>query len=258
MLATNEREIWRAYDAWGVIRVVEAGPYRFLCFGEELETEQACILIHRPDWVEYDYVQAMLMTGVFHSKPKRALVLGLGAGTLPRGLRRLLPELQMDVVELRGQVYEAAKQFFEFPEADPQMKIHVMDAVEFIHNAELDAYDLILADIYLEEGMASAQGTAAFLDQCNRLLKRDGIIVLNQWQRGQSGHPQNEELFKACYPGRYWLLPVEEGNVVVYAFPHQTPEAPSRQLVDAMRQAGRRMELPFGRLLSRLNIPSAQ
>ena len=46
-------------DAFGVIRVVEMGGYRFLEFGDSIE--QSCVFTSDPSWLEYDYTRAMLL-----------------------------------------------------------------------------------------------------------------------------------------------------------------------------------------------------
>ena len=57
-------------DAYGVIRVVEQGGYRYLEFGEEVE--QSCVRIGDPAWLEYDYSRAMLLGALCHPAPRRA------------------------------------------------------------------------------------------------------------------------------------------------------------------------------------------
>ncbi|MFB9887747.1 spermidine synthase [Balneatrix alpica] len=246
-----EQEIYRAYDEWGVIRVIDGGPYRYLCFGDEAETEQACILRTNPFWIEYDYVQAMLLSLVLHERPQRALVLGLGGGTLAQALLRVEPALSIQVVELRQGVIEAAQQFFAFPASHPRMELLRANALEVVRSCPDNSFDLILTDLYLEQGMAAEQGQQSFLEACGRVLGKRGWLVLNHWQEGNSGRPQDEARLAEVFP-HYWLCPVEEGNVVVFARQGEALAGLSRAQVDQARQLGRQLQLPLGRLLNRL------
>ena len=76
-------------DAFGLIRVLEVGDYRFLEFGAAVE--QSCVFTRDPSWLEYDYTRAMLMGGLMHGAPETALFLGLGAGTLTQACLEFLP-----------------------------------------------------------------------------------------------------------------------------------------------------------------------
>ncbi|MFP8967304.1 spermidine synthase [Pokkaliibacter sp. CJK22405] len=253
---SQEIEHWRSYDEWGVIRVVDQGPYRFLCFNDELMTEQSCMITHMPEWIEFDYVQAMLLSAALHASPRRALLFGLGGATLANALRRFFPSLEMDIVELRPDVLTIAERFFHFNADDPLTHVHITDALEYLGRPDLPQYDLILCDIYLEEGMATAQGTGPFVELCNRLLAPKGIIIYNQWQLGETGRPTNEALFAAHYPDRYWLLPVDEGNVAVVAFLDDVLDWPlPKEEIDRIKQLGRQHQITVGRLMSRLSPP---
>ena len=76
----DEVVLAEVHDAFGVIRVVEIGEYRFLEFGEAIE--QSCVFTADPSWLEYDYTRAMFVGALCHEAPETALFLGLGAGNL--------------------------------------------------------------------------------------------------------------------------------------------------------------------------------
>ena len=90
------------HDAFGRIRVVEIGDYRFLEFGEQVE--QSCVFTRDPAWLEYDYTRAMLLGALLHEAPETALFLGLGAGNLTQCCLQFLPLEDVEVIELRPEV----------------------------------------------------------------------------------------------------------------------------------------------------------
>ena len=64
----EERLLAEVRDAFGLIRVLEVGDYRFLEFGAAVE--QSCVFIADPAWLEYDYTRAMLLGGLCHPQPE--------------------------------------------------------------------------------------------------------------------------------------------------------------------------------------------
>ncbi len=83
------RQLAEIHDDHGVIRVVEAGDYRFLEFGDEVE--QSCSYRPDPAWLEYDYTRAMLLGALLPARCERALFLGLGGGSLTMACLKWLP-----------------------------------------------------------------------------------------------------------------------------------------------------------------------
>ncbi len=96
---SEERLLVEERDEYGVIRVIESGDYRFLEFGDGVE--QSCVFMPDPAWLEYDYTRAMLLGGLCHSQPRRALFLGFGAGSLTQACLRHLPLEEAEAIELR-------------------------------------------------------------------------------------------------------------------------------------------------------------
>lgn len=92
----EERLLAEVRDAFGLIRVLEVGDYRFLEFGAAVE--QSCVFIADPAWLEYDYTRAMLLGGLCHPQPETALFLGLGAGNLTQACLKFLPLEDVEVI----------------------------------------------------------------------------------------------------------------------------------------------------------------
>ncbi|MFC6671402.1 hypothetical protein [Marinobacterium aestuariivivens] len=61
------RELHRAYDDWGPVRVIEDGPRRYLSFG--YGGEQSCIDCENPALPVFEYVQAMLLALLYMPAP---------------------------------------------------------------------------------------------------------------------------------------------------------------------------------------------
>ena len=66
--------------------------------------------------------------------PQRMLIVGLGGGSIPTALREILPQAQIDVVEIDPAVTRVARRFFDFSD-DPKMKVIEVDGRVYVKRA---------------------------------------------------------------------------------------------------------------------------
>jgi len=132
------------------------------------------------NWSEsqFDYIPALLQhVARFRPPPGRALVLGLGAGTLVRDLRRY--GYDVEAVEIDPLVHEVARTYFSFP---PEVAtLHFGDARAFLERAVEagETFDVIIVDVtgggHHPEHIYNRD---AYL-LIERLLGRDGVMGAN-------------------------------------------------------------------------------
>ncbi|QZX81161.1 spermidine synthase [Metapseudomonas otitidis] len=205
----EERLLAEVHDAFGVIRVLEVGDYRFLEFGEAVE--QSCVFTADPSWLEYDYTRAMLVGALCHEAPESALFLGLGAGTLTQACMKFLPLDDVEVVELRPDVPRLAMEYLGLDD-DPRLTVRIGDALELLPTTE--TADLIFVDLYTDTGPGVGHLAWRFLEDCQKRLNPGGWLVINQWA-GDDGRPLGAALLRGLFHRHYWECPVKEGNVVL-------------------------------------------
>ena len=203
-------------DALGPIRVIDYDDSRILSFGDN--DEQSKILKAAPHIPQHTYVQAMLLVLLF-CKPKSAIVLGLGGGSIIHSLRNFDAAIKLTAVELRPAVIELAKRYFQLP-IGKKLNLINDDAIAFLAAGDHKKVDVIFADIYTAKGVETGQLSPVFLEQCTNLIKPNGYLVLNCWKE----HSQNRELLadlqqhfahvNACLTGG--------GNWVIFA--SQSPQ----------------------------------
>ncbi len=196
-------------DAFGVIRVVEMGGYRFLEFGDSIE--QSCVFTGDPSWLEYDYTRAMLLGALCHERPETALFLGLGAGNLTQACLKFLPLEDVEVIELRPDVPRLAMEYLGL-EDDPRLTIRIGDALDLLDSAETT--DLIFLDLYTDTGPAVGHLAWKFLENCQQRLNPGGWLIINQWA-ANDGKPLGAALLRGLFHRHYWEIPVKEGNVIL-------------------------------------------
>src|SRR5690606_27365554 len=152
---------------------------------------QSALDLNDPGTPVFHYIQAMLLSLLYEPSPKHVTLLGLGGGSLVHSLRRYDPALEIAVVELRQQVHSVARQYFALPD-DPLVQIHIDDANLYMQqNRQIS--DLILTDIYSDDGMNEIQLSIPFLEHCFRSLSDSGILVFNLWDQGKGTHPRAKQ-----------------------------------------------------------------
>lgn len=206
---SEERVLIEVRDPYGTIRVLEAGDYRFLEFGEGVE--QSCVFMPDATWLEYDYTRAMLLGALCHERPESALFLGLGAGNLTQACLAFLPLEDVEVIELRPDVPRLAMEYLGLDD-DPRLTLRIGDALELLDSAE--CADLIFVDLYTDTGPGVGHLAWKFLENCQRRLNPGGWLVINQWAT-DDGKPLGAALLRGLYHRHYWECPVKEGNVIL-------------------------------------------
>ena len=108
-LVHSERSLYRE------VLVYEDGAERCMCFTQRCRVgRQTCMNTRAPERFVMNYTQMMMSSLFLVPEPRSILIIGLGGGTLPRALTRIVPNAKLDVVEIDPAVTRVAKQFFEF------------------------------------------------------------------------------------------------------------------------------------------------
>lgn len=203
-------EIFRTFDAQGLIRVLDDGQKRYLAFDEYYE--QSCVLKSSPAQPQHDYARAMLL-GLLFSEPRRVLLLGLGGGGLATALHGAVPGLRLEAVEARPAVIDVAYRYFQLPRGQ-RLGVVAMDAAEYLLQPAESRVDIVFSDLYGAEGLDQLQLEAWFLDACRERLKPGGWLVLNCWLEHRADNRLLDELrarfadVRACttHTGNWVLL----------------------------------------------------
>lgn len=119
---------------------------------------------------------------LYQPHPRRALVIGLGGGVIPREIRHYFPECRVDVVEIDPAIPKVARRFFGF-ETGKQLEVHVQDGRVFVRGKgrgeDKTSYDLIVLDAFNSDYIPFHLMTREFLSLVKDILQPDGIVVAN-------------------------------------------------------------------------------
>lgn len=200
----------------GIIEVVDTDGMRSLHFGTY--PRQSSMLLRRSHTLELSYTQAMMACLLFNPIPSRALVIGLGGGSLVKFLLYYFPLCDVVVVENRRDVIEVAMRYFDVPENHPRLTIYHDDGYEFVSRQHYQAgtpYDLLLVDAYDHEGMSASVGVQVFFDACAGLLTNEGVLSTNLWGSERQEFTQTMQRINQSFKDQSLVLPVaNKGNVI--------------------------------------------
>ncbi len=205
------KEVFRTYDELGPIQVFDDGTKRYLSFGEG--DEQSCVLKSEPYLLQHEYTRAMMLPFLF-SRPRDALLVGLGGGALVNCLMHHFPELTLRVVELRHAVVKVARKYFELPRLD-RLSILEQDIAEFLEEKTHSKTDILFSDIYDAEGMAPQYFEPWYIEACAAMLNDDGWLVLNCWDEHRGDHHTLHALTENF--AQVFTCTVSSGNWIIMA-----------------------------------------
>lgn len=223
------------------VLVYEDADLRCLCFTRMCAIgRQSCIDRRAPDRLVFEYARMMLGALFLRPDPHDVLIIGLGGGTLPRTLERLLPKAQIDVVEIDPAVLRVAEQYFSF---QPDERVHVIieDGRAYVRRMLRGnkRYQLIMLDAYERQYIPEHMLTREFLTEVRSLLVPDGVVAANTFS--SSRLYQNESVTYHAVFGPFYNL--KSNNRVILAAngplpPMDEVRGDSRAFNDAFRTLG--------------------
>ena len=214
----SERSLYRE------VLVYEDGGERCMCFTRQCRSgRQSCIDLANPKRCALTYTRMMMGGTLFMGPaPKRILVVGLGGGSIPTALREVLPQAEIDTVEIDPAVTRVARRYFGFRD-DPKMKVYEIDGRVFVKRAirEGRRYDAILLDAFDHEYIPEHLLTREFLAEVKSLLSPEGVLVGNTFS--SSRLYDHESTTYAAVFGSFYNL--KAANRVIVARPAGLPNA---------------------------------
>jgi spermidine synthase len=208
------------------VLVYEEGGERCMCFTRACRIgRQSCFLLNDPHRFALNYTRMMMAGTLFTGPaPQRVLIIGLGGGSIPMALREVLPQAQIDVVEIDPAVTRVARRFFGFQE-DPKMKVFEVDGRVYVKRAIRSGtkYDVVMLDAFDHEYIPEHLLTREFLTEVKSLLAPQGVLVGNTFS--SSRLYDHESTTYAAVFGTFYNL--KSANRVIIARPAGLPDMDS-------------------------------
>jgi spermidine synthase len=213
------------------------------------EAIQSSMRLSDPFSLELDYTRCMMSVLLFHPRPRRALKIGLGGGSLVKFLWKRLPGVRTRVVELDPRVVRVAREQFHLPPDDARLAVEVGDGAEALAP---ECCDLLVVDAFADEHPPAALVSQAFFDAAWFALESPGALVLNL----MNDDPKLDERIQRAeraFGGAVLALPaLYDPNVIVIALKGAPRRVSWDELLRRAHALERRLGLPFPRYVPRL------
>lgn len=223
------------------VTLSEENGVRFLHFGTEWI--QGAMRIRKPDWIELEYAQQMMMWMLFNEKPRHIVQLGLGTGALTKYCYRHFSQALVTAIELNPSVIAVCEAMFKLPPNDARLSVMEMDAMDFVTNSDNHGkIDVLQVDLYDATARGPVLDTPEFYAACADCLSPQGIMTVNLFGDHPS-YARNLKAMCAAFSHVMCLPEVHEGNVIAIAF-KETPKLDFAELYDRASQIAETTKLP--------------
>jgi len=220
-----ERVIHKEKSLYRNIIVNQKAGKRCLVFSVKREMRnQTCIDVDNPNRIVFAYVQMTFAGLMANATPERALMIGMGGGTISNVLIDVFPELEIDLVEVDEAVVKVAREYFDFVEND-RTHVHVVDGRVFTRRAVAkgEKYDLIILDAFTGEYIPEHLMTLEFMQDVATLLTDDGVVVSNTFD-GSALYDYESATYEAAFGPFLNLKMPHTGNRVIVATRSSLPD----------------------------------
>lgn len=222
---------------WNRVLVVDEGRLRYLRFHDVDGDDQSVIVRDEPAAVPMEYVRFAAAALAVPKQPRRALVVGLGAGAFPMLLRRAVPRTTVEVVELDALVYQVATRYFGFKE-DSHLRVRIGDGALAFRDGR--RWDLVFLDAYGAASIPEPLARAAFFGEVSRALAPGGVVVANIANPDPAVEKATIARFAGAFAACALMRTPESDNVIVLG----ASKLP-KDLMPALQKVDKEGRLPF-------------
>ena len=229
------------------LTVSEERGVRYLHVGGE--AIQSAMRMDDPFSLELDYTRCMMAFLLFHEQPRRALMIGLGGGSLAKFFHRRLAGLRTHVVEYDERVIATARALFHVPAGDARLTIEHGDGVEALAP---ECCDLLVVDGFEDESTPSAMVSQAFFDAAWCALEDPGVLVMNIMDDDKNFDRHLRRMENAFGGAVLAFQSLRDPNIVVIGLKGAPLAIEWRELRSRATALERTYGLPFPRYVERL------
>jgi spermidine synthase len=227
--------------------VSEERGVRYLHVGGE--AIQSAMRLDDPYALELDYTRCMMAFLLFHPAPRRALMIGLGGGSLAKFFHRRLAGLRTHVVEYDERVIATARSLFHVPADDARLTIEHGDGVQALAP---ECCDLLMVDGFEDEATSPALVSQAFFDAAWCALEEPGALVMNIMDDDRDFDRHLKRMENAFSGAVLAFQSLCDPNIVVIALKGSPPEIEWNVLRARADALEKKYGLPFPRYVERL------
>ena len=230
-----------AYPGHPPATVTEQRGIRYLHLGTPWV--QGAMRLAKPEAIELEYVQMMMMWMLFTTQPRHIVQLGLGSAALTKFCHHRFPEARVTAIELNPNVIAICGAQFALPPNDERLQVLEMNALDFVlDRANHASVDVLQVDLYDEQARGPVLDTPEFYQACHDCLTADGIMTTNVFGDFAS-YDKNLQAMELVFDAVVWVPELQDENIVVLAF-KKSPELDFSVLYERAAAIKTRLNLP--------------
>lgn len=222
VVAQEPRVVYEVRSQYQFITVQDTeNGYRQLIFDGRFDGTDAIqseMNLSNHDELTLSYARHIMAALPLPKNLQRVLIVGLGGASMQRYLRRLLPDVTIETVEIDPEIRDVATRFFFFKEDDRQI-VHVGDGRRFIENATAK-FDLIFLDAFSATSIPYLLTTQEFLKAVRERLAPGGILCANLWDE-EADYPEILKTYSTVFPELHVVKCALSGNSILLALPEK-------------------------------------
>jgi spermidine synthase len=207
---------------------------------------QSAMRLDDPYALALDYTRCMMAFLLFHPRPRQALMIGLGGGSIAKFFRRHLHRTKVKVVELDERVVAIARERFALPR---EVEVEIGDGAQALAP---QCCDVLVVDAYHDELHVPELASQEFYDAAWLALDEPGALVVNYMNDDPKLDTYLQRLERA-FGGAVLAMPaLYDPNVLAFAFKRIDPSVAWSTLRSRAERLQSKYGLPFGRYVSKL------
>ena len=213
------------------------------------EAIQSAMRLDDPWALALDYTRCMMAFLLFHPEPRRALMIGLGGGSLAKFFYRNLRKTSVRVVELDAAVLAAARRHFALPADDARLSVEIGDGVEALAP---ECCDVLMLDAFEDELHVPRLASREFYDGAFLALAEPGALVVN-FMNDDPKFDLTLQRLERAFGGAVLAMPaLYDPNILVFALKGVPARVAWSALHENAESLQTRYGLPFTRYVNRL------
>ncbi|MCC7332568.1 MAG: fused MFS/spermidine synthase [Flavobacteriales bacterium] len=171
----NQAIIYKSDGILGELKVVDRQFQGGKVYREMMvnNISQTIMDKENPNISFWSYVDVLTYNLESYTQGKKALLLGLGGGTLYKDLKQ--KGFDVDLVEIDERIEEVAKKYFYI---EKELKVVVDDARHYIKTTH-KKYDVVIYDLYHSETPPIHLMTNEAFSEIKQILTPEGVLVVN-------------------------------------------------------------------------------
>jgi spermidine synthase len=204
--------------------VQEGSSFKSLHFS--IREVQSRMSLDDPCALDLEYSRTMMGFLLFKPKPKHIAMVGLGGGSLAKFCHRYLTATRIEVVEINPHVL-ALRDAFQIPPDDERLNVLLGDGAAFVRDTDKRC-DVLMVDGFDYDGQPSELSSQAFYDDCADALPREGILVVNLFNRHAEYGLLVDRIRRSFADAVLVVESSDLGNSIVLAF--KEPRVPVQRM----------------------------